>query len=150
MKDLEERLRGQYGDGILEISIPAKRRVYLKVDSSVVKEVANLVKEYGFDMPISAGATDYMKEKRFEVFWVLWSTKYKNVLILKTDVNREDPEVESLVDVWRGVQKFERETWELMGINYIGHPKLKPMLLPDDWDEGYPLRKDFSLKPYKV
>jgi NADH:ubiquinone oxidoreductase subunit C len=150
MKDLEERLRGQYGDGILEFSIPAKRRVYLKVDSSVVKEVANLVKEYGFDMPISAGATDYMKEKRFEVFWVLWSTKYKSVLILKTDVDREDPEIESLVDVWRGVQKFERETWELMGINYIGHPKLRPLLLPDDWDEGYPLRKDFSLKPYKV
>ena len=148
--NLESKLREQIGDKLLDYNMPVDNRLFIKVDPSVIKDAAKIVRDAGYDMPISAGATDYIKENRFEVFWVLWSTTHKKVLILKTDINREEPEVESLVDIWKGVQKFERETWELMGINYKGHPRLKPLLLPDDWNEGYPLRKDFSLKPYKV
>ncbi len=150
MKELEKKLRDRFGEGVIDFAIPRKNRLIIKVDASIVKEIAMFIKENGFDMPISAGATDYPKDKRFEVFWVIWSSIHNLVLILKTDIDRDNAEIDSLVEVWRGVQKFERETWELMGINYKGHPKLKPLLLPEDWDEGYPLRKDFSLSPYKV
>jgi len=149
----KEELKSKFGEAILEVSSPKANRVIVKITSDKVVEVAKYLKERGFDMPVSAGATDYIKEKKFEVFWIVWSSSENVVLILKTDINREEPVVDSLVSVWKGVQKFERETWELFGISFKGHPKLKRLLLPEDWDyekEGYPLRKDFSLKPYTV
>jgi len=150
---LEERLREKFKDIIIEFRRPKDNRIIVKAKHENIVEVARYLKNEGFDMPISAGAVDYIKENRFEVFWIIWSSTQNKVLVLKTDIDRNNPNVNSLVNIWRGVQKFERETWEMFGINFIGHPKLKRLLLPEDWDyekEGYPLRKDFSLKPYTV
>ncbi len=153
MVSLEEKLKSEFGDAILEFKIPKDNRIVVKVSPDRIVDVAYYLKNEGFDMPISAGAVDYMKNNVFEVFWIIWSSDKNIVLILKTDISRENPTIQSLVEVWRGVQKFERETWEMFGIDFKGHPKLKRLLLPEDWDyekEGYPLRKDFSLKPYTV
>jgi NADH:ubiquinone oxidoreductase subunit C len=151
LQERVERIRERFGDKVLEIKTPYNNRLYVKVDRSVVVEAARFLKEdLGFDMPISAGGTDYIKKKVIELFWIIWSTNDNMVLILKTDVDRDNPEIDSLTSVWLGVQKFERETWELLGVNFRGHPKLKPLLLPEDWDEGYPLRKDFNLESYKT
>ena len=153
MVSLEEKLKSEFGDSILEFKMPKGNRIVVKVSPDRIVDVAYYLKNEGFDMPISAGAVDYMKNNVFEVFWIIWSSDKNIVLILKTDISRENPTIQSLVEVWRGVQKFERETWEMFGIDFKGHPKLKRLLLPEDWDyekEGYPLRKDFSLKPYTV
>lgn len=150
--EVERALREKFGDNIVEYRAVSPRRIFVKVKREVVRQVAEEVKRLGFDMPVSAGATDYPNRKVFEAFWIVWSSRFNVVLVLKTDVDREKPEVDSLVGVWKGVQKFERETWELMGMDFKGHPKLRRLLLPEDWDyekEGYPLRKDFSLKPYE-
>lgn len=148
---LKEKLESEFKDAIVEINFPRHNRVVVKVINSKIIDVARFLRDNGFDMPVSSGAVDYLREKKFEVFWIIWSSSYNVILILKTDIDREKPEVSSLVDIWRGVQKFERETWELMGVKFEGHPKLKRLLLPEDWDyskEGYPLRKDFFLKRY--
>jgi len=150
--EVEKALREKFGDNIVEYRAVLPQRIFVKVRREVVRQVAEEVKRLGFDMPVSAGATDYPDRKVFEAFWIVWSSRFNVVLVLKTDVDREKPEVDSLVGVWKGAQKFERETWELMGIDFKGHPKLRRLLLPEDWDyekEGYPLRKDFSLKPYE-
>ena len=152
LKRIEEILREKFGDSITDYQVKSPNRVIVKVKSNVVRDVAKEIKNLDFDMPVSAGGVDYIRKEVFEVFWIIWSSKYNVILILKTEVSRENPVVDSLVEVWKGVQKFERETWELMGIDFKGHPKLKPLLLPEDWNyekEGYPLRKDFSLKPYE-
>ena len=149
--EIINKIKEQFGDKVLEVKTPKNNRIFVKVSRDVLVDVAKYIKdELGFDMPISAGGTDYLKNKTIELFWIIWSSKDDKVLILKTDVDRDNPEVETLTKVWLGVQKFERETWELLGVNFIGHPKLKSLLLPEDWHEGYPLRKDFKLEPYKV
>lgn len=149
---IDETLRKKFGENIIEVRKVKPNRILVKVRSEIIRQVSREIKSLGFDMPVSAGGVDYPAKKIFELFWLIWSSIHDIIIILKTEVSREKPAVESLVDVWKGVQKFERETWELMGINFKGHPKLKPLLLPEDWDyekEGFPLRKDFSLKPYE-
>lgn len=148
--EMINRLRERFGDNLVEVKTPRDNRLYIKVQKDVLLDVANFCKDIlGFEMPISAGGTDYPKKNVIELFWVIWSTSSNLVLVLKTDVEREDPVVDTLTPVWSGVQKFERETWELLGVNYRNHPRLKPLLLPEDWNEGHPLRKDFKLDPYK-
>ncbi len=145
-----DKIREKFGENILEATSPRSNRLFIKVSNNSIVKVAEFLRdEYGFDMPISAGGTDYPKKNIIELFWIIWSSENNVVLVLKTDVDRESPKVNTLTKIWAGVQKFERETWELLGVEYIDHPNLKPLLLPEDWDEGFPLRKDFKLDSYR-
>jgi NADH-quinone oxidoreductase subunit C len=147
---LAEKIKEVFGDQIVDVKLVGDKRLFVKVKRESVPKIARYMKdELGFDMPISSGGTDYPKKNVIELFWIVWSSEKNAVLILKTDVDREEPKIESLTGVWLGVQKFERETWELLGVEFLGHPKLKPLLLPEDWGEGFPLRKDFKLEPYR-
>ncbi|RLG60205.1 hypothetical protein DRN84_02060 [Candidatus Geothermarchaeota archaeon] len=144
-------LKERFGDKILSYKIQGDKRIIVKIDSSIVEGFASFLKESGFDMPITMGATDFIKNKVFEIFYGIWSSQHDFVILFKYDIPRDNPCIKTLVNIWSGVQKFERETWELLGINIDGHPNLKPLLLPEDWnyeEEGYPLRKDFNLKRY--
>jgi NADH-quinone oxidoreductase subunit C len=72
----------------------------------------------------------------------LFSYTHRHWIVLKVRVPREDPKVPSLVPVWPGAGWFERESYDLLGIRYEGHPDLRRIMLPEDW-EGHPLRKDY-------
>jgi NADH-quinone oxidoreductase subunit C len=82
---------------------------------------------------------------RFDVVAMLYSLPNRTRLRLKTGVNDGEP-VPSLVPLWNGADWLERECYDMFGIVFEGHPNLKRMLLPDDWAEGHPLRKDYPLR----
>lgn len=89
---------------------------------------------------------DYQgREFRYEVVYHLLSLKHNNRIRIKALVPESDPSIESVVAVWSGANCHERETYDLFGIVFQGHPDLRRILLPEDW-EGYPLRKDYPLK----
>jgi NADH-quinone oxidoreductase subunit C len=73
-----------------------------------------------------------------------WSTRHRHHLRLRTRVDGEPPRLASLTEVWPGAGWHERETFEMFGAVFDGHPNLVPLLLPDGF-EGHPLRKDFVL-----
>ena len=90
-------------------------------------------------------------EPHTELVYHLWSTSSRVSLVLKTKLPRwqddepgKIPEVASVTSVWRGADWHEREVYDLSGINFIGHPDLRRILCPEDW-EGYPLRKDYQM-----
>jgi NADH-quinone oxidoreductase subunit C len=60
-----------------------------------------------------------------------------------------DPQIDSVTEVWRGANWFERETFDLFGVRFRNHPDLRRIMLPDDW-EGHPLRKDYSVTGDRV
>ena len=66
------------------------------------------------------------------------------VIAIAERPKRDNPVVQSLVDVWPGVEYHERETYEMLGVNFQGHPELKHLLLPEDWSDLPPLRKDYN------
>ncbi|MEH1054549.1 NADH-quinone oxidoreductase subunit C [Micromonospora sp. CPCC 206171] len=80
----------------------------------------------------------------FDVVVHLWSTTHRHGVLLRTRVPRESPTVASVVDLWPGAAWHERETHEMFGIDFAGHPGLAPLLLPPEF-EGHPLRKEFVL-----
>ena len=88
------------------------------------------------------------EEPRFEVNYHLFSTTKHHRLRLKVVLNEEDAHVPTVTGVWRTANWHERETFDLVGIIFDGHPDLRRILLPDDW-QGHALRKDFPLRGYE-
>jgi NADH-quinone oxidoreductase subunit C len=87
-------------------------------------------------------------EPRFELNYHLLSLERRARLRLKVRLSGQDPVVASMVPVWPAANWHEREAYDLMGIRFEGHPDLRRILMPDDW-EGYPLRKDYPVEGYR-
>jgi len=73
----------------------------------------------------------------------LSSTLHRHNIVIKSKLNREKPEIQTVCDIWRTAEFHEREVYELFGVNFLQHPDLRKLILPDDW-VGYPLRKDYE------
>jgi NADH-quinone oxidoreductase subunit C len=88
------------------------------------------------------------EEPRFEVNYHLFSTSLHHRVRLKVLLNEEDPHVPTVTGIWRTANWHERETFDLFGVIFDGHPDLRRILLPEDW-QGHALRKDFPLRGYE-
>ena len=87
-------------------------------------------------------------EPRFELNYHLVSIPRREKVRLRVWLGGNDPVVDSLVSVWPGANWLEREIFDLFGIRFAGHPDLRRILLPDDW-EGHPLRRDYPVEGYR-
>jgi NADH-quinone oxidoreductase subunit C len=87
-------------------------------------------------------------EPRYELQYHLVSIPLRQKVRIRVRLFGNDPVVDSMVPVWPGANWLEREIFDLFGIQFTGHPDLRRILLPDDW-EGYPLRKDFPVEGYR-
>jgi NADH-quinone oxidoreductase subunit C len=90
----------------------------------------------------------FPSEPRFEVIYQLLSIPKKERVRLKVRLGSDSPAVESVTSVWPGANYFEREVFDLFGIRFLGHPYLRRLLMPEDW-EGHPLRKDYPVEGYR-
>jgi NADH/F420H2 dehydrogenase subunit C len=81
--------------------------------------------------------------ERFEVVYQLNSFRHHRRLRLKAHVPLSSCEIDSVVSVWQGANFLEREVFDLFGIRFLGHPDLRRIMMPEEYDEGFPLRKDF-------
>ncbi|MFO0750405.1 MAG: NADH-quinone oxidoreductase subunit C [Myxococcota bacterium] len=102
-------------------------------------------------MPVDVCGVDYLgfKEPRFEVVYHLHSLTQKHRIRLKVEVPEHDLHVPSVISVWRGVDWFEREAYDMYGILFDGHPHLKRILLYEEF-VGHPLRKDYPQRGYQT
>jgi NADH-quinone oxidoreductase subunit C len=104
-----------------------------------------LKERLGYDYLSMVTAVDW--SDRIEVIYLVFSLDHSQGVYLKCNLPREDlPECPSLTSVWPGAEFQERETYDLMGINFVGHPDLRRILTEDEFP-GHPLRKDFRLAP---
>jgi NADH-quinone oxidoreductase subunit C len=90
----------------------------------------------------------FPSEPRFEVIYHLLSHSRKDRVRLIARVPGGDPSIESVMALWPGMNFFEREVFDLFGVRFIGHPNLRRIQMPDDW-EGHPLRKDYPVEGYR-
>lgn len=123
------------------------RTPILVVPAQQLLEIARYLKVSDgleFDYLVSITAVDYWD--RFEVAYLLHSIHLRHSLEIKVNVDRDSPVVPSVVEVWGGANLQEREVFDLMGVEFSGHPELTRVLL---WDGfvGHPLRKDFDKQP---
>ncbi len=105
--------------------------------------------ELRFNLLTDATCVDrFPHEPRFELNYHLVSIPRRDKIRLRVRLAGADPVVDSLVPVWPGANWLEREIFDLFGIRFSGHPDLRRILLPDDW-EGHPLRKDYPVEGYR-
>lgn len=108
--------------------------------------------ETDFDMLLDITAIDrYTPKDRFEVVYFLYSNKFKWRLRLKVIIQEKEPVAPSAVEIWPSANWYERETFDMYGIKFEGHPNLRRFYMPEDFNDPesgeplYPLRKDFPL-----
>ena len=82
-----------------------------------------------------------------DVIYNLYSIPFNHQVALKVSVPRDSAELDSLQDIWKTANWHEREAWDMFGVKFKGHPDLRRILLPADW-EGHPLRKDYKQQEY--
>ncbi|NPV51888.1 MAG: NADH-quinone oxidoreductase subunit C [Candidatus Methanofastidiosum sp.] len=122
-------------------------------DITIKKEKIKDILEYlkntptlEFDYLIDLTAVDYLgfREPRFDVIYQLMSIKHRHRLRVKAEVSEQECFINSVVDLWKTANWFERECFDMFGIEFKGHPDLRRILMPEDWI-GFPLRKDYPV-----
>ncbi|MBL7701779.1 MAG: NADH-quinone oxidoreductase subunit C [Ferruginibacter sp.] len=74
----------------------------------------------------------------------LSSTKYRHNIVIKSKLDAAKPEIESVSNIWKTAEFHEREVYEMFGVNFLNHPDLRLLILPDGWEGKNPMRKDFE------
>ena len=126
-------------------------RIKIAVEPSNILRVATYIRDrLGFDHAESVAGTDYPKDNQVEVIYHLGSYTRQDlagqIISVATRTNRDDPTLPSLIGVYKSVEYHEREIFEMLGIYFEGHPRNERFLLPEDWADIPPLRKEFRIK----
>jgi NADH-quinone oxidoreductase subunit C len=102
--------------------------------------------EQRYDLLADVTAVDFGGGKPLQVVYQLWSIPHKRALRVKCLLAVDALEIDSVVSLWNSANWLEREVYDLFGITFRGHPDLRRILMPHDYAEGHPLRKDFPLR----
>jgi len=149
-KGLVEEIKKKFGESIKVVFIKPLR-IKIQVEPRDIVEVATFLRDsMGFDHAESAGGTDYPKDNQIEVIYHLGSYTREDlgahILSLTARTSRDDARLPTLISVYKSVEYHERETFEMLGVYFEGHPRNERFLLPEDWADIPPLRKDFKIK----
>ena len=110
---------------------------------------AALVQKAGYNFLEDVTCVDcYPVEPRFQVIYHILSHSLKERVRLAVPVDSIDLDIDSIVPVWPSANFYEREVFDLFGIRFAGHPNLRRIMMPDEW-EGHPLRKDYPVEGYR-
>jgi NADH-quinone oxidoreductase subunit C len=142
--DLSTRYCERFGAAILD-ALEDRKQPYLIIDSSQLSDIARYSRdEEKFDLLEDFTAVDWpRREKRFDLIAILYSFPHNTRLRLKIPI-AEGERPASLAAIWPTANWLEREIFDMFGIVFAGHPDLKRILLPDEW-QGHPLRKDYDI-----
>ena len=157
-KGIADKIVGKFGE-VTQISFVKPDRVGISVKKENVHQVAEFIRdELNFDHAESVSGVDYPQDKEIEVVYHLGSytdpALAKQVIALATRAPREENPIPgkdatrlpTLRDVFYSVEFYEREVFEMLGVYFDGHPDNRRLLLPEDWADLPPLRKDFAIK----
>lgn len=133
-----------FGEGILRAATYREQDFFEVSAGTVVPLLVLLRDAYDYDYLVEETAVDYPKdEKRFELVYIVYSFERNHRIRLKTRVAEEE-EMSSAVPVYAAANWMEREIYDMFGVRFAGHPDLRRILMPDEW-QGHPLRKDYGI-----
>jgi NADH-quinone oxidoreductase subunit C len=138
-----EKLKRRYGSGLEAQTYLGQN--YIRVDRSLIPDILRLLRdEEQFDYCVDITAVHYPKrERQFDMVWILYSFAKNERMRVKTEI-KDGESIPSSVPIWTTANWLERETYDMFGIKFDGHPDMKRILLPDGW-KGHPLRKDYGI-----
>lgn len=142
-EDIHSRLRARFGEAVADWRAAEHGDSYIEITPGVLRDAAQFLRD---DRDL---LFDYLRlvtgvdrgDSLCSIYHV-YSYVHLHAVTLHVSVARANPRVPSVVGIWPAAEWHEREAYDMMGIEYEGHPNLRRILLPDDW-EGFPLRKDY-------
>jgi NADH-quinone oxidoreductase subunit C len=147
--EIHARVKERFGEPVLEFEESAPNPS-IKLAPETVAEVGQYLKnepELQFNYLMCLSGVDYGAGKNLGVVYHLQSMILMHQIVLKVELPRESPSLPSVALLWRTADWHEREAYDLFGIRFEGHPDLRRIFLPDDW-EGHPLRKDYVVQEF--
>lgn len=149
--DIKAQLITKFGEGIILSENSTFVQPQITVASDRLVEVCIFLRDtnalYFDTLSCLSGLDNGVEKSTMEIIYHLYSIPYNHSLVLKVETPRENSEVPSVSKVWRTADWHEREAYDMFGIKFSGHPDLRRILLPADW-EGFPLRKDYQEQEY--
>lgn len=145
-KAIFDLLAGKHGDAVADLTVDAVKDPFFKVKPASWLDVARTLRdtpELGFDFLNVVTAVDWIKQNLIQVVYHLYSYRHRHSIVAKIDLPRDKPQVASVASIWRTANWQEREQYDLLGVEFTGHPELRRLLMPDDW-VGHPMRKDYK------
>jgi len=147
--DIAEKIKEKFADQVVEV-VEFRDQVSVIVKRDQILSILKFLHDdplLSLDHLQDLTAVDYSKKKeiRFEVVYNLYSIRHRHKIRIRAQVPENDTKIDSVVPIWSGANWHERECYDMFGITFTGHPDLRRILMPEDW-EGFPLRKDYPLK----
>jgi NADH-quinone oxidoreductase subunit C len=126
-----------------------RRELTLTVASETIIAACEAAKSSGYNFLEDVTAVDwYATEPRFQISYSILSMGLKQRIRLIARVHGDNPRIDSITSVWPSANFYEREVFDLFGVQFPGHPRLTRIMMPDNW-EGHPLRKDYPVEGYR-
>jgi len=149
-KAIYDLVAGRVGDAVSDLTTDAAvtKDAFFKVKPDRWLEVARLLRdtpELAFDFLNCVTAVDYIKENKIQVVYHLYSYPHRHETVVKVDLDRAKPQVPSVESIWKAADWQEREQFDLFGVEFLGHPDLRRILMPDEFT-AFPLRKDYPMR----
>lgn len=145
--DAVDAIRQRFGDAVGRhlLHCGDEHVVYVARDRAF-EILQYLRNDQRFDLCKDITAIDYGGNRPLELFYELWSIPGKKQLRVKVVLPLDDLEADSVVEIWQTADWLEREAFDMFGINFRNHPDMRRILMPENYAEGHPLRKDFPLR----
>lgn len=141
-------IQGAMPDALLDAKFD-RGELTLKIARDQIRAAAALVQKAGYNFLEDVTCVDYYPvEPRFQVIYHILSHSLKARVRLAAPVESIETEIDSITPLWPSADFYEREVFDLFGIRFAGHPNLRRIMMPDEW-QGYPLRKDYPVEGYR-
>lgn len=144
-----EALKQKFGDAVLHTEVNSGDQHVVFIDPSRNLEILAWLKddpEHRYDLLVDVTAVDYGGGRPIQVVYQLWSIPNKLALRVKAELALTNLRLASVVPLWATANWLEREVYDLFGVEFENHPDLRRILMPENYAEGHPLRKDFPLR----
>jgi NADH-quinone oxidoreductase subunit C len=151
--DISPEFKALVDNGLGDEIVASKRfrdQDFITVRKERIVEILTLMRDHpdcAYNLVSDIFGVDLLgfdREPRFEVIYSLYSLQTFRRIVIKAQVDEDDPDIDSAFEVWAAAPWPEREIYDLLGITFNNHPDLRRIMMPDDWI-GHPLRKDFPL-----
>ena len=160
-EDIFKILKEKFQESVLELKSDKPVEPFVTINPLEADKVCRFLfenDELAFDSLVNLSGVDdangekvkddsdliVIKGGTLSVWYHLESIKHRHKIVLRTSTDREKPEVTSVSEIWNAANWHEREAFDLYGIIFLNHPDLRRILMPYDWEAGYPLRKDYQ------
>ena len=144
-----DALRARFGDAVRHHEVSAGDQHVVYVDAARNREILGWLRDdqaARYDLLADVTAVDFGAGRPLQVVYQLWSMRYRRGLRVKCELPLSNLVIDSVEPLWKTADWLEREVYDLFGVKFSGHPDLRRILMPENYAEGHPLRKDFPLR----